>query len=776
MSDDEQKLGQRRSQSLEGVEQMPLREFAENAYLNYSMNVIRDRALPSVSDGLKPVQRRIVFAMAKLGIGPQAKPVKSARTVGEVLGKYHPHGDTACYEAMVLMAQPFSYRYTLVEGTGNWGDVEDPKSFAAMRYTEARLAPYSNVLLQDLNTGCVEWMPNFDGSVDEPKALPARLPNILLNGTTGIAVGMATDIPPHNLREVCEALLYLIDHEEATVAELMAFVPGPDYPCGAEITSSAEELRRIYETGRGSVRMRAVYESTEEGIVIRALPFQVSGGQVEREIADLMGRKKLPMVADFINASDHNDPCKLVIVPRSRRVDEAELMNHLFALTSLENSYRVNLNILGLEGRPAVKDLREILSEWLTFRTKTVTARLNKRLEAVKARLHLLDGLLIVFLNLDEVIAIIRHSEDPKSELKERFALSEEQVEYILETKLRQLARLEEMKIKGEQSKLEEERTRLEGLLSSPARLKTFIKKEIAADAKLYGDERRCRLVEHEAAQALSEDQLVPSTPMTVIISKMGWIRAASGVGLDAASMTYRSGDEFLCKAEGRSNDTVALLSSKGRSYCLEVRDLPSARGQGEPVSARINLSPGENILYALMVKSERKYLLATREAYGFIIKGEDLLTRMKNGKAVVNLDDGAQLLEPQLVPENAAYMVVASRQGRILVYPISELPELSAGKGNKLIGISGDKLQSGADGVAVAVPVPEGAGIVLHCGRRVLNVSSQDLSGRLSQRTRSGEPLPRGFQKVDFIEVQEQAPDAAAAGGGAAADSFTLE
>ena len=541
---------------------MPLERFAENAYLNYSMNVIRDRALPSVSDGMKPVQRRIIYAMAKLGIGPKAKHVKSARTVGEVLGKYHPHGDSACYEAMVLMAQPFSYRYPLVDGQGNWGDVEDPKSFAAMRYTESRLSIYSDILLQDLNTGCVDFIPNFDGTAEEPKALPARLPNILLNGTTGIAVGMATDIPPHNLTEVANAAVYLLENPEASVNDLMQFVQGPDYPCGAEIITPKSDLLKMYETGKGIVRQRAVYKVEKEGIVVSALPFQVSGGQVEKQIADLMAKKKLPMVSDLINASDHNNPCRLIIVPRSNRIDCDELMNHLFAVTDLESTYRVNLNILGLDGKPQVKNLKQILSEWLVFRQQTVTKRLSKRLDNVERRLHLLEGLLVVFLNLDEVIRIIREEENPKAKLIERFNLTEAQVEYILETKLRQLARLEEMKIKEEQEKLLAEKKKLESLLGSQARLKTFIKKEILADVKLYGDERRCPVVERSEAVAFSEDDLMPSTPVTVILSKMGGVRQASEYNADAEHMTYRAGDGFKDKASGRSNQQAVFITN----------------------------------------------------------------------------------------------------------------------------------------------------------------------------------------------------------------------
>ena len=741
--------------SLEGIELMPLQRFAEDAYLNYSMNVIRDRALPSVADGMKPVQRRIVYAMSKLGINAKSKHVKSARTVGEVLGKYHPHGDSACYQAMVLMAQPFSYRYPLVDGQGNWGDVEDPKSFAAMRYTESRLAPYSEVLLSDINSGCVDWIPNFDGTVDEPKFLPARLPNILLNGTTGIAVGMATDIPPHNLVEVANASVYLLEHPEATVQELMQYVPGPDYPCGCEITNSLEELKAIYETGRGFVRQRAVYTVEKDEIVITALPYQVAGGVIETQIADLMAKKKLPMVANITNASDHNNPCRIIITPRSKRVDVDELMEHLYAVTDLENRYKVNLNILGLDGKPSVKDLKTILSEWLVFRTQCVRRRLSARLEAVNRRLHLLEGFLLIVLNIDEVIDIIRHEDDPKAKLIERFKLSEAQVEYILETKLRQLARLEEIKLQAEQKKLEEEKKHLDTLLGSETRFKTFVKKEILADAKQYGDERRCTLVQREVAKAISEEDLVPSTPATVILSKMGWVRAASGTDIDAESMSYRSGDSFLSKASGKTNDQATFITNRGRIYSVDVKDLPSARGQGEPLSAKASLQPGESAVHVVIGRKDESYIIASDKGYGFITKAENLQTRLKAGKALINIDDDANILAPVKVENlETDLIIVASKSGRLLIYKLNELPELSQGKGNKLIGISGAKLEIGADGIADLKVIPQNSSLVIHCGKRILNLSVKEINERISSRSRAGDLLPKGFQKVDFVEV----------------------
>lgn len=741
--------------SLEGIECTPLKKFAEDAYLNYSMSVIRDRALPSVTDGLKPVQRRILYAMAEAGLTPDSQTLKSATTVGNVIGHYHPHGDSACYEAMVLMAQPFSFRYPLVHGEGNWGDAEDPKSYAAYRYTEAKLAKFSNALLSDLKSGCVEWIKNFDGQRNEPKDLPARLPAILLNGTTGIAVGMATDIPPHNLCEVADAVIYLMDHEKATVAELMQFIHGPDYPTYAQITSSRAELQKIYESGRGSVRMRATYTVEKEGIVIRAMPYQVSAGLIEKQISELMEKKKLPLVDDVINASDHSDPCKLIIVPRSKRVKADELMEYLFALTDLETTYRVNLNMLGLDGKPQVKSLPVILKEWLSFRNASVKRRLNYRLEQVNARLHVLEALMAVYLNLDEVLRIVRESEHPKQELMEKFGLDDKQAEYILDTKLRQLARLQEIKIKEEQDTLCKEKDHIEELLSSDKKLKALVKKEIKADKKLYGDERRSEICEHDSAAAVSSDDLIPSTPVTVILSKMGWIRAASGTDADAENMSYRSGDAFLAKVSGYTNETACFISNLGRIYNVDIGELPSARGQGEPLSSKVTLSPEESICSVLIPRKGEFYLVANSKDYGFICSDDALLTRMKAGKAFMTLDPDTKIFAPVKVNSKEDDTVVAvSRQGRILIYKASEIPVLSSGRGSKLISINSAKLEVGADGLAACAVIPEGASAVLHAGKRIMKLPISLLKEKLSSRGRAGEVLPRGYQKVDSIEV----------------------
>lgn len=741
--------------SLEGIEQQPLQIFAQDAYLNYSMSVIRDRALPSVSDGMKPVQRRIIYAMAKLGINAKAKHVKSARTVGDVIGKYHPHGDFACYEAMVLMAQPFTYRYPLIDGQGNWGDLEDPKSFAAMRYTEARLSPYSELLLEDLNLGCVDWMPNFDGTVEEPKALPSRVPSILLNGTMGIAVGMATNIPPHNLNELVKAASHLLDHPKATVKDLMKYVQGPDYPCGADIITPKDELLKIYESGKGTVRVRAVYEETKDGIVITALPYQVGVGQVEKEIADLMAQKKLPWISDIVNASDRDHPCRLILVPRSNRVDIDGLMSHLFAKTDLECTYSVNLNILGLDGKPQVKNLATILGEWLTFRTETVTKRFNHRLTAVNKRLHLLDGLLKVFLNLDEVIDIIRHEDDPKQKLMKKFKLSEAQVEYILETKLRQLARLEEEKIDAEVAKLNEEKSELESLLAHPEKLKTFIKGELSADAKKFGDKRRCQVVEREAAKEIDLEASAPAQTMTVVISRMGWVRAATGANIDPMSLSYKSGDSFLDQAVGRSNQYAVFVSNLGRCFSILIKDLPSARGQGEPISTKVTLQPNEFITSVITSDIEDYYLLASDRACGFICRFSDMITRNKAGKAVLTLDADANVMRPLKINDpQKDLLVFISRQGRMLIYPASELTIMPRGKGLKLMSIPSAKLKQGLDGIADFISLKEGEGVIIHSGKRKLPVKNEALKERIAHRESTAEVLPSAIQRVDYLEV----------------------
>lgn len=743
------------STELDTLEQLPLHKFTEDAYLNYSMYVIMDRALPNIGDGLKPVQRRIVYAMSELGLSAVAKYKKSARTVGDVLGKFHPHGDSACYEAMVLMAQPFSYRYPLVDGQGNWGSADDPKSFAAMRYTEARLARFSEVLLSELGQGTVDWVPNFDGTMSEPEVLPARLPHILLNGVTGIAVGMATDIPPHNVRELADACALLLEKPSAELPELMSYVQGPDYPTDAEIITPRSEIEKIYTSGRGSLKMRARYQQEDGEVVIDALPHHVSGARVLEQIASQMQAKKLPMVTDLRDESDHEHPTRLVIVPRSNRVDVEQLMAHLFATTDLEKNYRVNLNMLGLDGRPQVKGLREILQEWLQFRLTTVRRRLQYRLDKVEARLHLLTGLLIAYLNIDEVIEVIRTEDEPKVILMERFGLTEKQAEAILELKLRHLAKLEEQKLRGEQDELSKERDKLNTLLGSERRMKTLIRKELLADAEKYGDARRSPLVERTEARALSERDLAPAEPVTVVLSEKGWVRAAKGHDVDGQKLNYKAGDKFLEQASGRSNQLAVFLDSAGRSYSTPAHTLPSARSQGEPLTGRFSLVTGETIEHVLMGADDSRWLLASDAGYGFVTQFRDMVSRVKNGKVLLRLPTAARVLPPQPVRNPTSdYLAVVSNEGRLLVFPVADLPELAKGKGNKLISISPSKAKLREEYVQAVAVVPADGLLTVVAGKRKLTLKAADLEHYRAERGRRGNKLPRGLQRVARLEV----------------------
>ena len=739
----------------QGLESRPLSDYAEQAYLDYSMYVILDRALPHIGDGLKPVQRRIVYAMSELGLKASAKHKKSARTVGDVIGKYHPHGDSAAYEAMVLMAQPFSYRYPLVDGQGNWGSPDDPKSFAAMRYTESKLSKYAEVLLSELGQGTANWRSNFDATMEEPEILPARVPNVLLNGTTGIAVGMATDIPPHNLNEVVNACLHLLDSPKATVPELMEYIKAPDFPTDAEIITPQADILNTYETGRGSVKMRAIWNKEDGDVIVTALPFQASGSKILEQIAAQMRNKKLPMVEDLRDESDHENPTRLVIAPRSNRVDINALMDHLFATTDLERSYRINMNIIGIDGRPAVMDLRRILKDWLSFRTDVTRRRLDYRLQKVENRLHLLDGLLIAFLNIDEVIHIIRTEDEPKAALIERFGLSDTQAEYILDTKLRQLARLEEVKIRAEQEELAQEKAELELLLGSEARLKTLVKKELKATAEEFGDDRRSPLTERGEAQAFNEKDLMTAEPITAVLSDKGWLRAAKGHEIDPVSLSYKSGDKFLSAARGKSNQNVFLQDTTGRYYALPGHTLPSARGQGEPATGRLKMPPGALFTDVVMGADEQKILMGTDAGYGFVAKIGDLFTKNKAGKAVVSIPKGARILSPQMINTDNALVAAVSNEGRMLVFPIADLPELARGKGNKIINIPGSRLQSREEFVVDYGIIPEGGSLVVHSGKRYLVMKEKDLEHYRGERGRRGHKLPRGFQKVDRLDIE---------------------
>ncbi|MGF1773031.1 DNA topoisomerase IV subunit A [Vibrio wakamikoensis] len=750
--------------SFDGVEQLPLRKFTEDAYLNYSMYVIMDRALPYIGDGLKPVQRRIIYAMSELGLSASAKYKKSARTVGDVLGKYHPHGDSACYEAMVLMAQPFSYRYPLVDGQGNWGAPDDPKSFAAMRYTEAKLSKFAEVLLGEVGQGTVEWQPNFDGTMKEPKILPARLPHILLNGITGIAVGMATDIPPHNMREIADATIHLIDKPKSELAEVMEFVKGPDYPTEAEIISPQADLEKIYRTGRGSVKMRAVWHKEGSEIVITALPHQVSGAKLLEQIANQMRAKKLPMVDDLRDESDHENPTRIVVVPRSNRIDCDQLMNHLFASTDLEKNFRVNLNMIGLDNRPQVKGLIQILTEWIEYRRETVRKRLQYRLDKILARLHILEGLLVAYLNLDEVIEIIRTEDEPKAVLMARFGITDIQADAILDTKLRHLAKLEEMKIRGEQGELEKEREKLEKLLGSERRMNTLLKKEIQADAEKYGDDRRSPIVERAEAKAMTERDLVPSEPITVVLSEKGWIRHAKGHDVDASGLNYKAGDKFLASAKGKSSQPAVFLGSDGRSYSLESHSLPSARSQGEPITGRLNISAGSTVRQVVMGEEDQLWLIGSDAGYGFVCKGSDLLSKNRSGKALVTLPQASEVMTPATVGDLESDEILAiTNQGRMLLFPIKDLPQLGKGKGNKIINIPSAKAKAREEFVSHLMALPQGVSITLYAGKRKLGLKASDLDNFRGERGRRGGLLPRGLQRVTRIEVDTgNAPEAA--------------
>ena len=742
----------------EGIEQIPLRTFTEKAYLNYSMYVIMDRALPFIGDGLKPVQRRIVYAMSELGLDAAAKFKKSARTVGDVLGKFHPHGDSACYEAMVLMAQPFSYRYPLVDGQGNWGAPDDPKSFAAMRYTESRLSKISEILLTELGQGTVDFQPNFDGTLEEPQYLPARLPHILLNGTTGIAVGMATDIPPHNINEVADATVLLLDNPKAGLDDVLNIIQGPDFPTEAEIISPKDDIRKMYETGRGSIKMRATWHKEDGEIIISALPHQSSPSKIIAQIAEQMTAKKLPMVEDIRDEADYENPVRIVLVPRSNRVDTDALMAHLFATTDLEKSYRVNMNMIGLDHKPAVKGLLQILTEWLTFRRTTVTRRLQHRLDKVLARLHILDGLMIAFLNIDEVIEIIRTEDEPKQVLMARFNLSDEQAEAILNLRLRHLAKLEEHQLQAEKDKLEEERSNLELILGSERRLNTLIKKEIQEDAKKYASPRMSQLVEREEAKAISESEMTPAEPVTVILSEMGWVRCAKGHDIDPAGLSYKAGDKYLAHACGKSNQPVIFIDSTGRSYALDPLSLPSARSQGEPLTGKLTLPAGATIEQVIMEPEKQELLMASDAGYGFICKFEDLIARNKAGKALISLPENAKVLKPETLSESASLLVSLTSAGRMLIFPVRDLPALSKGKGNKIISIPAANAKARSELLVKLFLISEQASLEFHSGKRKITLKPEDLQKFRAERGRKGSQLPRGLHSnVDIVVVEPE-------------------
>ena len=738
------------------TETLPLEEYTEKAYLDYSMYVILDRALPHIGDGLKPVQRRIIYAMSELGLSSVSKHKKSARTVGDVLGKFHPHGDSACYEAMVLMAQPFSYRYPLVDGQGNWGSPDDPKSFAAMRYTESRLTKYAKVLLKELGEGTVDWKPNFDGSLDEPALLPARLPNVLLNGGMGIAVGMATDVPPHNLREVVNGCLHLLDHPKATLDDLCQYIQAPDYPTDAEIITPHNDILKMYQSGKGSVKMRALWEKEGADIVVTALPYHTSGAKVLEQIAAQMRAKKLPMVGDLRDESDHENPTRLLITPRSNRVDIDQLMLHLFASTDLERSYRVNMNMIGVDGSPRVKNLLTILTEWVAFRRNTMIRRTQWRLDKVEARLHILEGLLIAYLNIDDVIDIIRTEDEPKPIMISRFNISDIQAEAILNIRLRNLAKLEEFTLRAEQKELEKERNYLRGLLDAPNLMTDLMKQELRADAEEYGDTRRSPLVSRHDAKALDENALVPSEPVTVILSKMGWIRAAKGHDIDPVSLNYKQGDKFLSSVHGRSNQQVVLLDSTGRCYSLLAHTLPSARGQGDPLSGRFSSPAGARFLTTLSAKNNQFYLMATDIGYGFLCQFKNMISRTKTGKATLTVAKGATVISSSKVADIETDLVVAvTSAGYLLIVKASELPQLGRGKGNKIINIPTKLLKAGEEKVVDMVAMPSAGKLIIHAGKHYKTLTGMELNEYKGERGRRGKMLPKGYQNVSRLAVE---------------------
>ena len=741
--------------SEDGIEQIALKTYTQRAYLNYSMYVINDRALPNIGDGLKPVQRRIVYAMSELGLKASAKFKKSARTIGDVIGKFHPHGDSACYEAMVLMSQPFTYRYPLVDGQGNWGSQDDPKSFAAMRYTESRLQAYADVLLCELGQGTVDWKANFDGTLEEPEILPARLPNVLLNGGSGIAVGMATDIPPHNLKEVAAACIHLLDKPKATIKDICKIIKGPDYPTEAELINPKNEIEALYTTGRGSLKARATYVKENGEILINALPFQVSGAKVLEQIAAQMQKKKLPMVVDLRDESDHENPTRIIVVPKSNRVDIDAIMSHLYSTTDLEKNYRVNFNMIGIDKRPQVKDIVSLLKEWLQFRTDTVRRRLQFRLDKILDRLHILEGLLVAFLNIDEVIKIVRTEDKPKPALIKKFKISDRQAEAILELKLRQLAKLEEIKIVAEQKELAAERKTLEQLLNSASRLKTFIKGEIKADAEKYGDKRRTPLVEREESKAFSETELISTEPVTIVLSDRGWMRAAKGHEVDPVSLQYKSGDSFKIAARGKSNQLAIFMDSTGRAYSLPAHSLPSARGQGEPVSGKVNPPSGATFEGVVIGEDDKDVLLASDAGYGFVGKVGDLISKNKSGKAVLRPPKGGKVLAPRMVNDYKKDLIVAiTNEGRMLMFPIAELPRLAKGKGNKIISIPTARVAERIEFVVALTVLTDADTLTVHAGKRHHNLKPSDLEHYKGERGRRGNKLPRGFQNVDRIEV----------------------
>jgi len=744
------------------VESISLKKYAEESYLNYAMYVILDRALPNIGDGLKPVQRRILYAMSELGLDAGSKYKKSARTVGDVIGKFHPHGDSAAYEAMVLMAQNFSFKYPFVDGQGNWGSQDDPKSFAAMRYTESKLTKFANLLIDELKSGTVDWQPNFDGSLLEPVIFPAKLPSILLNGTSGIAVGMATDIPSHNINEIIDATVFLLDNPRSELSELLEIIKGPDFSNNAPIIASEEELLEIYSTGRGGFKIQAQWAQEKNDIIINALPYQASGSKILEQIADQMLKKKIPMVVDLADEGDHEEPVRLVITLKSNRVNAEDVMNHLFASTDLQKNYRANMNLISLAGGPRVFDLLSLLKEWITFRKNTVIRRLEHRLDQVNDRLHILEGLLAVYLNIDEVIKIIRESDEPKKEIIREFKLTDIQANAILEIKLRQLAKLEQIKLEEERSKLSDEQKEIETILSSKARLKTLIKKELLEIKENFGEERKSPIKSASNAKVFSEEETLVTEPITVVLSEAGWIRSGKGHEIDPSSLSYRGEDKLQDYARGKSNQTAVFIDSSGKVFSIASHSLPSARGMGEPISGRVNAESGVNFISALIGEPDDKFIFTNTAGYGYISEFSNTISNKKTGKAFMKIPEGASLIKSQKLREDHQYIAAVSSIGKLLIFRLDELPILPKGKGNKIINIPTAKFKSKEEKMLDIQLLAEDSNLVVHYGTKTRSLPFKDWQHYISSRAKRGNILAGHLKRVESISEEVKIKDSA--------------
>ncbi len=744
------------------VESISLKKYAEESYLNYAMYVILDRALPNIGDGLKPVQRRILYAMSELGLDAGSKYKKSARTVGDVIGKFHPHGDSAAYEAMVLMAQNFSFKYPFVDGQGNWGSQDDPKSFAAMRYTESKLTKFANLLIDELKSGTVDWQPNFDGSLLEPVIFPAKLPSILLNGTSGIAVGMATDIPSHNINEIIDATVFLLDNPRSELGDLLEIIKGPDFSNNASIIASEEELLEIYSTGRGGFKIQAQWAQEKNDIIINALPYQASGSKILEQIADQMLKKKIPMVVDLADEGDHEEPVRLVITLKSNRVNAEDVMNHLFASTDLQKNYRANMNLISLAGGPRVFDLLSLLKEWITFRKNTVIRRLEHRLDQVNDRLHILEGLLAVYLNIDEVIKIIRESDEPKKEIIREFKLTDIQANAILEIKLRQLAKLEQIKLEDERSKLSDEQKEIETILSSKARLKTLIKKELLEIKENFGEERKSPIKSASNAKVFSEEETLVTEPITVVLSEAGWIRSGKGHEIDPSSLSYRGEDKLQDYARGKSNQTAVFIDSSGKVFSIPSHSLPSARGMGEPISGRVNAESGVNFISALIGEPDDKFIFTNTAGYGYISEFSNTISNKKTGKAFMKIPEGASLIKSQKLREDHQYIAAVSSIGKLLIFRLDELPILPKGKGNKIINIPTAKFKSKEERMLDIQLLAEDSNLVVHYGTKTRSLPFKDWQHYISSRAKRGNILAGHLKRVESISEEVKVKDSA--------------